>query len=134
MDAVVVVAGFAGLAAADELRKAGRSFVVLEARRRVGGRVLNRSIGGGEVVEIGGQWVGPTQDRVLALIDELGLETFKTYVDGQNVYYRQANPGPLQRQTYTGTRLRSAAVRPLGAANGCAWPQRTASAGSGGGR
>ncbi|MGI9020419.1 MAG: flavin monoamine oxidase family protein [Solirubrobacterales bacterium] len=103
VDAVIVGAGFAGLAAAEQLRQAGRSFVVCEARRRVGGRILNRPIGGGKVVEIGGQWVGPTQDRVLALIDELGLETFKTYAEGQNVYYREANPGPLQRQTYTGT-------------------------------
>ena len=103
VDAVIVGAGLAGLAAADALRGAGRSFVVLEARNRVGGRTLNRSIGGGEIVEIGGQWVGPTQDRVLALIDELGLETFKTHVDGDNVYYRSANPELLKRQTYTGT-------------------------------
>jgi len=102
-DVVVVGAGFAGLAAADELARAGKSVVVLEARDRVGGRILNLSIGGGEVVEIGGQWVGPTQDRVLALIADLGLETFKSYVDGENVYYRQANPAPTQNQKYTGT-------------------------------
>jgi len=99
----IVGAGFAGLAAARALKKAGRSFVVLEARNRVGGRILNRKISGREVVEIGGQWVGPTQDRVLALLEELGLETFKTHVEGENVYYRAANPGPLQLQTYTGT-------------------------------
>jgi len=103
VDAVVVGAGLAGLAAADALRQAGRSYVVLEARDRVGGRTLNRKIGGGEIVEIGGQWVGPTQDRVLALIDELGLETFDTFVDGDNVYYRDANPELLKLQTYTGT-------------------------------
>ena len=87
-DVVVVGAGIAGLSAARAIRKAGRSVVVLEARDRVGGRTLNHGIGGGEVVEVGGQWVGPTQDRVLALIDELGLETFDTYVDGKSVYYR----------------------------------------------
>jgi monoamine oxidase len=103
VDCIVVGAGLAGLAAAQELKRAGHSFVVLEARRRVGGRTLNHPIGDGEVVEIGGQWVGPTQDRILGLIDELGLETFKTYVDGENVYYRQQNPGPLQHQLYTGT-------------------------------
>ena len=62
--------------------------MVLEARDRVGGRTLNRDIGRGEIVEIGGQWVGPTQDRVLALIDELGLKTFDTYIDGKSVYWR----------------------------------------------
>jgi monoamine oxidase len=103
VDVVIVGAGFAGLAAARELQKAGASFVVLEARGRVGGRTLNRRIPGKEIVEIGGQWVGPTQDRVLALIDDLGLKTFKTYAEGENVYYRSDNPGPLQLQTYTGT-------------------------------
>ena len=97
-DVIVVGAGLAGLTAAREVAKAGHSVVVLEARRRVGGRTLNRSIGGGEVVEIGGQWVGPTQNKVLALIDELGLETFPTYIEGKNVYYRDG-----QRQLYEGT-------------------------------
>ncbi len=56
--------GLAGLAAAREIDKAGKSVVVLEARKRVGGRTLNHDIGGGEIVEIGGQWVGPTQNHV----------------------------------------------------------------------
>ena len=34
---------------------------------------------------MGGQWVGPTQDVVLDLIDELGLETFRSYDDGEAV-------------------------------------------------
>jgi monoamine oxidase len=97
-DVVVVGAGFAGLAAAKEVRKAGHSVAVLEARDRVGGRVLNADVEGGEHVELGGQWVGPGQDRVLALISELGLSTYPTNVEGGNVYYRD---GTLQ--TYTGT-------------------------------
>jgi monoamine oxidase len=48
----------------------------------------------GLVVDHGGQWVGPTQDRVLALIDELGLETFATYAEGENL---QAVGGRLLR-------------------------------------
>src|SRR5215208_6704534 len=90
-DFVVVGAGLAGLSAARELRAAGRDVVVLEARDRVGGRTLNEPIGDGKVVEIGAQWVGPTQDRVLALIRELGLETFHTYVAGKNVFERGGN-------------------------------------------
>src|SRR5207253_4112094 len=70
---VIVGAGFAGLAAARRLVAAGRDVVVLEARDRVGGRVLNHDIGGGNVVEIGGQWVGPTQDRLAALAREVGV-------------------------------------------------------------
>ena len=62
---------------------------MLEARGRVGGRTLNEPIGGGKVVEIGGQWVGPGQKRVLALIAELGLETFPTFVEGRNLFERR---------------------------------------------
>ena len=87
-DVVVIGAGLAGLAAARTLRAAGRDVIVFEARDRVGGRTLNEPIGDGKVVEIGAQWVGPTQDRVLALIAELGLETFPTYADGRNIFER----------------------------------------------
>ena len=72
-DVAVVGAGLAGLSAARALRAAGREVIVLEARDRVGGRTLNEPIGDGKVVEIGAQWVGPTQDRVIGLIGELGL-------------------------------------------------------------
>ena len=85
-DVVVVGAGLAGLAAARDLSQAGASVVVLEARDRVGGRVLNHPIGDAKVVEFGGQWVGPTQERVLALARSLGLETFPTHAHGDNLY------------------------------------------------
>jgi monoamine oxidase len=97
-DVAVVGAGLAGLAAARELRAAGRDVVVLEARDRVGGRTLNQEVGDGKVVELGAQWVGPTQDRVLALISELGLETFPTHMQGESVFERA---GRLSR--YSGT-------------------------------
>jgi monoamine oxidase len=58
---------------------------VIEARDRVGGRTANASIGAGKVTEMGGQWVGPTQDRVLALAQELEVETFPTYHEGRNL-------------------------------------------------
>ena len=97
-DAVVIGAGLAGLAAARALHAAGREAVVLEARDRVGGRTLNEPIGDDKVVEIGAQWVGPTQDRVLALIGELGLETFPTHVAGVNIFEREGRLG-----RYSGT-------------------------------
>jgi monoamine oxidase len=84
VDVVVVGAGVAGLTAARRLGEAGRSVVLVEARDRVGGRTLNDTIAG-VTVEVGGQWVGPTQDRINALIDELGLATFPTYDQGDAV-------------------------------------------------
>jgi monoamine oxidase len=84
-DVVIVGAGLAGLQAARTLARGGASAVVLEARDRVGGRTLNFDLGGGKVVEAGGQWVGPTQTKLLALAREVGVETFKTYNEGDNV-------------------------------------------------
>jgi monoamine oxidase len=84
-DVIVVGAGLAGLVAARQLVAAGRDVLVVEARDRVGGRTANASIGAGKVTEMGGQWVGPTQDRVLALAGELGVETFPTYHEGRNL-------------------------------------------------
>jgi monoamine oxidase len=84
-DVCIVGAGFAGLVAARDLVAAGRSVVVLEARDRVGGRVLNHDLGDGKVIEVGGQWVGPTQDRMYALTGQLGIETFPTYETGESL-------------------------------------------------
>ena len=88
-DVIVVGAGLAGLTAAREIVKAGRSVYLLEARDRVGGRVLNTPIGNGKVVESGGEFIGPTQNRMAALAKEMGVETFKTYdTEGSYLYHR----------------------------------------------
>lgn len=87
-DVVVVGAGLAGLVAARDLLAAGRSVRVLEARDRVGGRLLNHDLGAGAIVELGGQWVGPTQLQALELVRELGLATHPTHADGQHLFER----------------------------------------------
>ena len=84
-DVVVVGAGLAGLVAAREVQRRGATALVFEARDRVGGRTLNEPIGDGKIVEVGGQWIGPGQDRIAALARELGVETFPTHSTGENV-------------------------------------------------
>ncbi len=93
-DVVVVGAGLAGLSAARSLLEGGVDVVVLEARNRVGGRTHSVVEDGGRVIEYGGQWVGPTQDRALGLVEEFGLDTFTQYSDGDNL---QLTGGSLLR-------------------------------------
>lgn len=84
-DVVVIGAGMAGLAVARRLREVGLDVRVLEARDRVGGRVLNDQIFTGESIEVGGQWLGPTQARALSLAAELGLTLYPTYDAGTRI-------------------------------------------------
>ena len=84
-DVVVIGAGPSGLTAARELRKAGHTVAVLEARDRVGGRT-HTDIIEGATLEVGGQWVSPDQTALIGLLGELGLETFSRYRDGDSVY------------------------------------------------
>jgi monoamine oxidase len=88
-DVVVIGGGIAGLTAARNIVKAGRSVLVLEARDRVGGRTLNHPIAPGKVAEAGGQYVGPTQGRIRGLAKELGVDEFPTYdpPTSNNVFY-----------------------------------------------
>lgn len=111
VDVVVVGAGIAGLTAARDLVAAQSDVLVLEARDRVGGRLLNGELPGGAPIEVGGQWVGPTQHQALALIDELGLSTFPTHVAGRHI--AEIGRG---RSEYTGRipRLGPAALADIG--------------------
>lgn len=84
-DVVIVGAGLAGLTAARALTKSGHSVIVLEARDRVGGRTLNHVLPDGQAIEAGGEFVGPTQDRVTALATAVGIGTYKTYNTGSDV-------------------------------------------------
>src|SRR3954447_9198498 len=83
VDVAIVGAGIAGLSAARILSKAGRSVVVLEARDHVGGRMVRQQIGPDTWIDLGGQWVGPTQERIIALADELGVKRFPWFHDGE---------------------------------------------------
>ena len=83
---VVVGAGLAGLAAARRLGHAGVDVTVARGprpgRRPHRGR-HHRTTGPRSSSAASGS--APTQNRMYELVDELGLETFPTYNDGQHV-------------------------------------------------
>ena len=85
-DVVVVGAGLAGLTAARQVVAGGRSAIVLEARDRVGGRVLSHTLSGGSYSELGGMFTGPTQDDIQALAKDVGVGFYPTYNSGNNVF------------------------------------------------
>lgn len=84
---------------------------VLEARDRVGGRTLTTRLAGASV-DLGGQWVGPGQTRVAALMDELGLDTFAQHHRGVKLLERD---GTVQRYSGLLPSVRLAARAELGA-------------------
>ena len=85
VDVAVIGAGLSGLRAARSLADAGREVIVLEARKRVGGRLLNAELGDGVQIDLGGQWVGSDHSRVQGLATELGIEIFPQFGAGRNL-------------------------------------------------
>ena len=83
-DAIVVGAGFAGLAAAETLSAAGRSVLLLEARERVGGRVKPATIAG-RAIDLGGMWMGPTQTRLKKRAENFQLQAYPQYIRGKTI-------------------------------------------------
>lgn len=95
---VVVGGGYAGLAAALTLHDHGMDAVVLEGADRVGGRVLSQRSATGTVLDHGGQWVGPTQEQLLAWAARFDCPTFPTWENGKHL--ELWHDGALR--TYTG--------------------------------
>lgn len=90
----VIGAGFAGLAAAVRLHRAGYDVTVFEARDRVGGRVWSQEIptpAGPRVIERGAEFVLDNYDAMRALIEDAGLSLVET---GMSYYVREPGDVP----------------------------------------
>jgi monoamine oxidase len=101
---VILGAGLAGLSAAHALTAAGRSVVVLEARRRVGGRTLNERLADGSLVEHGGQFLFALdrETHIIALAKEFGQKIVEPVYEGDNVYFRNGRARRYPRYGPTG--------------------------------
>ena len=107
VDVVVVGAGYAGLSAARAASKAGLSVALLEARDRVGGRVLTERTADGIPLDLGAMWAGPGQEHLGALADEVGAATYRTHAAGHGLLTDGA-----RRQRFSG------AIPPVGPVGG----------------
>lgn len=89
VDVVVVGAGLSGLICARSLQRSGLAVGLLEARDRIGGRLQSLTTASGTVVDLGGQWGGPTHHRLASLLEDLQLQRFPTYYDGEGIFHWQ---------------------------------------------
>lgn len=89
-DVIVVGAGLSGLAAANHVLEehATAKVLVLEANERVGGRIKSvTALQTGVEVDVGGAFIGPTQDRIISLADRFGIDTYAVFNRGAVMFH-----------------------------------------------
>jgi monoamine oxidase len=124
VDVVIVGAGLAGLRAAQQLQTTADkplSFIVVEARRRLGGRILSVTAaqatagfnddddddddaGVAPRYDLGPTWFWPGQQRMAALATGVGARVFEQHASGDGVV--QGHSGAAQRDASAGGSMR----------------------------
>ncbi|XP_069035008.1 amine oxidase [flavin-containing] [Lepisosteus oculatus] len=95
-DVIVIGGGISGLTAAKLLVESGLNPVVLEARNRVGGRTFTVQNKPCQYVDLGGAYVGPTQNRILRVAKEMGVKTYKVNEQENLVHYVKGKSYPFK--------------------------------------
>ncbi|XP_067109499.1 amine oxidase [flavin-containing] [Osmerus mordax] len=95
-DVIVVGGGISGLSAAKLLKASGLKPVVLEARDRVGGRTFTVRNKETTYVDLGGAYIGPTQNRILRLAKEYNVKTYKVNEEESLVHYVKGKSYPFK--------------------------------------
>ncbi|MDK1376528.1 MULTISPECIES: FAD-dependent oxidoreductase [unclassified Sinorhizobium] len=100
---LIVGGGLAGLTAARLFHQAGIGFQLLEARERLGGRILSVDATGepsGDGFDLGPSWFWPDMQPAMgAFVQRLGLNYFEQNSDGDVIFQRMAHDVP---QRYRG--------------------------------
>lgn len=97
---IIVGAGLSGLRIASLLTAQGIPCTILEARDRIGGRVLSHEVAGRPDLgrfDLGPTWFWPRYERsITKLVKELGLKTFEQYNEGLMLTERSRQTPPQQ--------------------------------------
>jgi monoamine oxidase len=96
-DVIVVGAGLAGLTATRELKEAGWTVQLLEARDRVGGRLKGYDLGNGKAADLGGEYFGDKSTAIAETAASVGVSGFRTYDEGERLTFLNG-----RRYGYTG--------------------------------
>ena len=99
-DVIVIGGGISGLRVAQGATSAGLTVVVLEARGRIGGRLLSRA-----GVDLGATWCWMGETAVSALADELGIARFAQHEEGDALIDRGAAEAPARIHGGAGARV-----------------------------
>lgn len=92
LDTAIIGGGLCGLALANALERQGRSYVLFEARARLGGRILSvPSATAGMALDLGPTWFWPDiHPRITQLVAELGLQSFPQHDSGEVLALKEA--------------------------------------------
>src|SRR6476469_6882926 len=98
-DVLVLGAGVAGLAAAQELSQAGLRVTVIEARDRVGGRIFTRHVPGHPLpIELGAEFIHGRPPESFALVEQAGLLVYEINGDRWLAQDSQLAPDDMLRK------------------------------------
>jgi monoamine oxidase len=107
LDLLVIGSGVAGLAAAQEAKKVGASFQILEAQRRIGGRILTAEHTPGLTTEMGAEWIDTSHREIQKIVNQNNLELVEHNFSDRLIFHGQAftlakdqySPGALETLT-----------------------------------
>lgn len=98
MNVTILGAGLTGLTLAYLLKKKGVSSKIIEARDRVGGRILTDYKEGQAPMEMGATWLGLKHQNLVLLLEELGLDIYEQHT-GELAVYEAMSTSPPQLVT-----------------------------------
>ncbi len=84
-ETLIIAGGLSGLSLASEMSGAGHNVHLVEARGRLGGRILTEHVGDA-FFDLGPAWFWPGQPRMARLVDAFGLRVFEQFADGALTY------------------------------------------------